>query len=121
MVEPQEIRAQFRGAPLGGGVVLRPDEKTAARPLVGRIRQRQRRRHLAIASEQRSTAFVGIRFGAMSVNGPLDTWPKRQRRRAAFLPEAIGKVLLTAVAEDDDDHRIRSAARNTKGTCEVRP
>ena len=77
MVEPEELGAKFRRASFRRNVVLRTNKKTPPRPLVGRIRERQRRRDHTVAPIQGAAAFVRIRLGAVRTNRMLNTWLKR--------------------------------------------
>ena len=55
----------------------------------------------------------------MRTNRLLDTSLEVQPGCRILLPEALGEVLLAAVAEDDDDDRVLRVARNTKSAPEI--
>src|SRR5438105_3321486 len=62
MIKPEQLGAG-RARPLFcQAIVRRPYEKPPPRPLFGGIRQRDRSRHGAAASEKRATALVWIRL-----------------------------------------------------------
>src|SRR6185436_2837939 len=52
VIEAKQLRAQLGRAPFGFAVVGRPDEKAAPRSLFRRVRQRQRVRHRAGATDE---------------------------------------------------------------------
>src|SRR5438093_8763418 len=72
MIEPEQLGADFGRAALGFTIVGRTHEKTTARPLFGRVRQRDDRAHMTVSSNERAAAFVRIRFLPVRTNGVVD-------------------------------------------------
>src|SRR5918993_3776 len=106
MIEAEEIGAARRRLALGCAVVLRTDEEAAPRPLLRRVGQCERRGYLSLAAEQRAAA-------------PSARALERLRAVPALVPEALGQVLVAAVAEDHDDHGVRGVARHAQRAGEV--
>ena len=85
MIEAEQVGAKVAGPPFGFEVVLGPDEEPAPRTFLGRIRQPERRDHLAVTAEQRAAALVRVGLDAMPADGVRDTGPKLQRhQRTSF-------------------------------------
>ena len=81
MIKPQQVAAQLARAAFRHSIVRRAHEKSAPRPFLGRVRQRNRRRHTAAVPDipdiphsphKGAAAFVRVRLFAMPPNHIVD-------------------------------------------------
>ncbi len=79
MVEAEQVEPGVAGALLGDAIVIRPHQESPPRSFFGRVGQRKRFVHRAIAAQQGAAAFVRERLPAVRadrrVRRPLQHQP----------------------------------------------
>jgi hypothetical protein len=73
VVKTQEFGAKLHSAAFCVAIVLRPHQKSPAWAFFGGVRKGVGVNGPTVRSDQRPTAFVGIRLGAVLTNGVVNT------------------------------------------------